>query len=181
MALENSQIVDWRSPNLGSLAHYFELFVTDCFQGMFIERAIGFRVGLIKARFCQVVLAQFLNEFNREGTVIFRSHWDVASLARVFYSLGVGDDADMEYWKSFVDGGHIGADFLAKAHTTLDTAARDGPLLNFCKLGHLGMMAVPFKGSGLANADFGKLIGSIAEDDRRPAPDTRLYSSLGRP
>ncbi len=41
-ALENSQKVDWRAPDLGSLAHYFELFVTDCFQGMFVERTIGF-------------------------------------------------------------------------------------------------------------------------------------------
>ena len=48
VALENSK-VDWRTPEFGSLAHYFELFVTDCFHGVFIERAIGFRVGLIKA------------------------------------------------------------------------------------------------------------------------------------
>jgi hypothetical protein len=99
VALENTKM-DWRAPDFGTLAHYFELFVTNCFQGIFIERAIAFRVGLIKARFCIAILAQFLDEFSRSGTVIFRSHWDVASLARVFYSLGVGDDADVEFWKS---------------------------------------------------------------------------------
>ena len=157
VALENSN-VDWRTPDFGSLAHYFDLFVTDCFQGMFVERAIGFRVGLIKARFCKAVLAQFLDEFNREGSVVFRSHWDVASLARIFYSLSVGSDADVEFWKSFVDGGPIGDILLAKTYTTLHMAKRDGPLLNFCRLGHLGMMAVPFEGSGLKDTDFQKLL-----------------------
>jgi hypothetical protein len=171
VALENSQKVDWRAPDFGSLAHYFELFVTDCFQGMFVERSIGFRVGLVKARFCKAVLAQFLDEFDREGTIIFRSHWDVASLARVLYSLGVGNDADVEFWKSFVDGGHIGPDFMARTHTILGTAARDGPLLNFCKLGHLGIMAVPFKGSGLEDADVNRLLDllqKMREDSRLP-------------
>jgi hypothetical protein len=168
VALEDSQEVDWRAPDFGSLAHYFELYVTDCFQGMFVERAIGFRVGLIKARFCRAILAQFLDEFHRKGTVVFRSHWDVASLARVFYSLGVGDDPDVEFWKSFVDGGPIGDELMTKTYTMLDMAERDGPLLNFCKLGQLGMMAVPFEGSGLTETDFGKLLDllqKMAEDE----------------
>jgi hypothetical protein len=170
VALEHSK-VDWRAPDFGTLAHYFELFVTNCFQGIFIERAMGFRVGLIKARFCNAILTQFLDEFSRSGTIIFRSHWDVASLARVFYSLGLGDDADVEFWKSFVDGGSIGPEFLAKAFTTLQTAERDGPLLNFCKLGQLGTMAVPFEGSGLKDADFEKLsdlMQKMTDDSRLP-------------
>jgi hypothetical protein len=170
VALETSK-VDWRAPNFGSLAHYFELFVTDRFRGMFIERAIAFRVGLIKARFCRAVLAQFLNEFKTEGTVIFRSHWDVAALARIFYSLGVSSDADVEFWKSFVDGGPVGVTQVAKTHTTLDTAKRDGPLLNFCKLGYLGLMAVPFKGSGLTDTDFKNLLAlmqKMTEDLQLP-------------
>jgi hypothetical protein len=157
VALENSK-VDWRAPDFGSLAHYFELFVTDCFQGIFIERATGFRVGLIKARFCKAVLSQFLDEFKSKGTVIFRSHWDVASLARVFYSLGVGEDTDVEFWKSFVDGGPVDPEFMAKTHKMLHKAEHDAPLLNFCKLGHLGMIAVPFEGSGLEDTDFEKLL-----------------------
>ena len=176
VALENSD-VDWRAPDFGSLAHYFELFVTDCFQGMFIERAIGFRVGLIKARFCRAVLAQFLDEFDREGTVIFRSHWDVASLARVFYSLSVGDDSDVKFWKSFVDGGSIGPEFMANTHRILCTARRDGPLLNFCRLGHLGLMAVPFKGSSLTDTDFRKLLDlmqKIKDDLSQPLTDASI-------
>jgi hypothetical protein len=184
VALENSHLVDWRAPDFGSLAHYFELFVTDCFQGMFVERAIGFRVGLIKARFCKAVLAQFLDEFIGEGTVVFRSHWDVASLARIVYSLGVGNEADMEFWKSFVDGGPIGAEFMAKAYTILDKAKRDGPLLNFCKLGHLAVMAVPFKGSGLQETDFKKLLDLQQKilDDSRPLAlaSTPVWEDLDR-
>jgi hypothetical protein len=185
VALEHSQKVDWRAPDFGSLAHYFELFVTDCFQGMFVERSIGFHVGLIKARFCRAILAQFLDEFDREGTVIFRSHWDVASLARVLYSLGVGSDADVEFWKSFVDGGHIGPEFMARTHAMLGTAARDGPLLNFCKLGHLGIMVVPFKGSGLEDTDVNKLLDllqKMREDPRLPLTlaSTPVWDDLRR-
>jgi hypothetical protein len=171
VALEKSHKVDFRTPDFGSLAHYFDVFVTDCFQGIFIERAIGFRVGLIKARFCNAVLAQFLDEFSLKGTVVFRSHWDVASLARVFYSLGVGGDAGVEFWKSFVDGGPIDEELMAKTFATLEVAKRDGPLLNLCRLGHLGMMAVPFEGSGLEEADFAKLLNlmqKMTEDSCLP-------------
>jgi len=184
LALGNSQKVDWRTPDLGPLAHHFELFVTDCFQGIFIERSIGFRVGLIKARFCNDVLAQFLEEFAREGTIIFRSQWDVASLARLFYSLRVGDDADVEFWQAFVDGGPIGVEFMARAHATLERAARDGPLLNFCKLGHLAIMAVPFEESGLEDTDLKKLLGlmkKMANGSHLPTlASTQVWEDLGR-
>jgi len=97
----------------------------------------------------------------------------------------VGNAADVEFWKSFVDGGPIGAEFMAKTHITLDTAARDGPLLNFCKLGHLGVMAVPFKGSGLEDTDFKKLLDllqKMMEDPRRPLTHaaTPVWEDLGR-
>jgi hypothetical protein len=83
VALENSQKVDWRAPDFGSLAHYFELFVVDCFQGMFVERAIGFRVGLIKARFCRAVLAQFLDEFIAKAPW-FSGHIGTSRLSREY-------------------------------------------------------------------------------------------------
>ncbi|KAH8995142.1 hypothetical protein EDB86DRAFT_2924391 [Lactarius hatsudake] len=177
--LENSPNVDWRSPELGSLAHYFELFVTDCFQGMFIERAIGFRVGLIKARFCKVVLTQFLDEFNHVGTVVFRSNWDVASLARVFYSLGVGTDEDVEFWKLFVDGGSIGAEFVAKTHTMLETACSRRLITKLLQTRTSwddggSFRRIKSTGYGLREA-----VGFSAKDDGRPTPDTRIYSSLG--
>ncbi|KAI9440907.1 hypothetical protein H4582DRAFT_2074701 [Lactarius indigo] len=181
--LDNSPNVDWRAPELGSLAHYFELFVTDCFEGVFIERSMAFRVGLIKARFCKAALAQFLDEFHRKGTVVFRSQWDVAFLARVFYSLGVGTDEDVEFWKSFVDGGPIGAEFMTKAHATLEMAARDGPLLNFCKLGHLGVMAVPFEGSSLQDIDFTKLLDllqKLMEHPRLTLASAPVWKELRR-
>jgi hypothetical protein len=158
IALEDSQKVDWRVPEFGPLAHHFELFVTSCFQGTFVSRATGFRVGLIKARFCKAVLAQFMHQANIEGSLVFRSQWDVAALARIFYTLGVGSEEDLEFWKQFVDGGQIGAEFMAKAHESLDMAVRDGSLLNFVKLGHLATTAVPSEGSGLEDAEFQKLV-----------------------
>ena len=153
------ELVKWTGehPTLDPRA-LFRIICHGFFQGMFIESAIAFRVSLIKARFCKAVLAQFVREFRHEDTVIFRSHWDVACLARVFYSLGVGDDADIKFWKLFVDGGLVGTALMAKTYTMLHKAERDGPLLNFCRLGRLGMMAVPFKGSGIKDTDFKKLL-----------------------
>jgi len=157
LALEDSDRVDRRAPHFGSLAQHFELFVTTCFQGTFVGRATGFRVGLIKLRFCKAVLAQFHREVDQEGAVSLRSQWDVAALARVFYTLEVGDDEDVKFWKSFTNGGHIAAEFMDKVREMLNIAIRDGPLLNFCKLGHLAATAVPFAGSGLGSADMEKL------------------------
>ena len=182
VALEKSQKVDLRTPDFGSLAHYFEVYVTDCLQGTFIERAIGFRVGLIKARFCNAILAQFLDEFGRKGTVVFRSHWDVASFARVFYSLGVGD---VEFWSSFVDGGPIGEVLIDNTYAALEVAQRDGPLLNFCRLVQVGMMAAPFDESGLKEADFEKLLDlmqKMVEDSPLPLiyASTSVWEELHR-
>ena len=148
-----------RVPEFGPLAHHFELFMTNCFQGTFVSRATGFRVGLIKSRFCKVVLTQFMHEVDIQGALAFRSQWDVAALARVFYTLGVGNEE--VFWKQFVDGGQIGAEFMAKAHGTLDMAVHDGPLLNFVKLGHLATTSLPFEGSGLEDGEFGKLVNLL--------------------
>ncbi|KAH9017220.1 hypothetical protein EDB85DRAFT_2017368 [Lactarius pseudohatsudake] len=65
----------------------------------------------------------------------------------------------------------------------LKTDARDGPLLNFCKLGHLGMMAVPFEGSSLRNTDFKKLLDllqKMTEDRRLTLASTPIWEDLGR-
>lgn len=80
VALENSD-VDRLAPEFGLLAHYLELFATDCFSRAcsFIERAIDFRVGLIKVRFCRAVLTQFLGEFIRESR---RQHGFLVTLGR---------------------------------------------------------------------------------------------------
>ena len=177
VALEGSQRVGLRTPEFGSLAHYFEVYVTDCFRGMFIERAIGFRVGLIKARFCNTILAQFLEEFDHKGALVFRSHWDVALLARVFYSLGVGDE--VVFWKLSVDGGPNGEELMTNTYATLEVAQRDGPLLNFCRLVGLGTMAVPFEGSGLVETDFEKLLDLMQEMTHdRPLPLIHASTSV---
>ena len=158
LALENSQNVDWRAPEFGSLGQHFEMFVAHGFQGTFIGRATSFRIGMIKVRFCRTLLAQFLKELNRNGTVVFRSQWDVAPLARLLKTLGIGGEDDTEFCKSFVDGGHVGTAFITKAHDMLKIAVRDGPLLNFCKLGRLAMTMVPFEGSDLNDLDVETLL-----------------------
>jgi hypothetical protein len=155
--LEDSQEVDWRAPEFGSLSNHFESFITHCFEGAFMGRATSFRVGIIKARFCKALLAQFWDDIDREGTVSFRSQWDVASLARLICHLGLRDKEDADFWDSYVNGGHIGADFAAKALGMIDMAARDGPLLIFCQLVHLAATAVPLNQSGLEPKDIEKV------------------------
>jgi hypothetical protein len=116
---------------------------------------------------------------------IFRSQWDVASLARLITILGLRDKEDAEFWDSYVNGGHIGADFTAKALEMIDMAARDGPLLIFCQLGHLAATAVPLNQSGLKRKDIEKvweLQMKVIEDKRLPlnrASDT-VWEALGQ-
>ena len=50
--LEDSQKADWRAPELRLLLQHFDLFITRCFQGAFMGRAISFRVDIIKAQTC---------------------------------------------------------------------------------------------------------------------------------
>ncbi len=184
-ALEDSQKVDWRAPEFGSLAQHFESFITHCFQGSFMGRATCFRVGLIRARFCKALLAQFQNDLNLEGTVSFRSQWDVASLARLICAIGVRDENDPEFWDSYVDGGHIGAELTAKARETAHITKRDGPLLIFCKLGHMAASAVPLALSDIEPKDIEEvweLQDKLIKDERLPldyAFDT-VWEELGQ-
>jgi hypothetical protein len=156
-SLENSTRVDWRAPEFGSLTQQFESFIAHCFQGSFMGRATSFRVSIIRARCSKVLLTQFYGDIEREGTIFFRSQWDVASLARLFWSLDIGNEKDAEFWKVYINGGDIGAEFTIKARETMDQAARDGPLLIFCKIGRLATMALPFHGSGLETKDLEKV------------------------
>jgi hypothetical protein len=180
--LEGSRKVDWRAPEFGSLAQSFESFIAHCFQDAFMERATSFRVGVIKARFCKALLAQFSNDIEREGTVSFRSQWDVASLARLICTLGLRDKEDAEFWNSYVNGGHIGADFTVKALEMINITERDGPLLIFCLLGHLVATAVPLDQSGLERKDIEKvweLQRKVIDEKGRPlnrSSDTAWYA-----
>jgi hypothetical protein len=154
--LEDSEKVDWRAPEFGSLSHHFESFIMHCFR--FIGRSTSFRIGILKARFCKALLAQFWNDIERDGTVSLRSQWDVASLARLICNLGSQDKEDAEFWNSYINGGYIGAVFTtAKALETIYITACDGPLLIFCQLGHLAAAAVPLNQSGLEPVDIEKV------------------------
>ncbi|KAH9169428.1 hypothetical protein EDB89DRAFT_1984967 [Lactarius sanguifluus] len=68
----------------------------------------------------------------------------------------------------------------------LGTAARDGPLLNFCRLGRLGVMAVPLKGSGLEDTDYFRklleLLQRMTDDIRLPlaVASPLVWEDLGR-
>ncbi|KAF8489959.1 hypothetical protein F5888DRAFT_1139544 [Russula emetica] len=170
--LEDSREVDWRAPEFGSLSQHVESFITHCFQGaFFMGRAASFRVGIIKARFCKALLAQFKDDIDREGTVSFRSQWDIASLARLICFLGFRDKEDAVFWDSYVNRGHIGEKFTAKALEMIDIAARDGPLLIFCQLGHLAVSAVPLNQSGLKPKEMEnvlKLQMKVIENKRLP-------------
>ena len=155
--LEDSEKMDWRAPEFGSLLQHFESFITHCFKGAFMGRGTSFRVSIIKARFCNGLLGQFKSDLEREGTLSFRSQWDVASLASVIKTLGLHDKKDAEFWNSYIDGGHIGAKFTTKALEAIDMATRDGPLLIFYQLGHLAASAVPLRQSGLDLKDIKKV------------------------
>ena len=156
--LEDSRTVDWRAPEFGSLWRHFESFITHGFQDAFMGRAASFRLGLIKARFCKVLLAQFWDDTGRDNVLSFRSQWDVASLAKVICYLGLRDEDDPEFWKSYINGGHLGAEFAAKALKMVKTIASDGPLLIFCQLGYLATSTRTSRHYGLEHKDILKIL-----------------------
>ena len=173
-SLENSTKVDWRAPEFGSLAQKFESFITHCFQDSFMRRATTFRVGLIRARCCKILLARVFDDIESEGTIFFRSQWDVAFLAKLFRSFDIGDEEDAEFWESYIHGGHVGPKFASKAREMFNRVAHDGPLLIFYRLGYLATTAIPLHGSDLSSVDLDKiweLQRSIMEDSRRPLWD----------
>jgi hypothetical protein len=153
LILEDSRKVDWRAPEFGSLWQHFESFITDGFQGAFMGRATSFRIGIIKARFCKVFLAQFC-----KNILSFRSQWDVASLARLINYLGLRDEDGPEFWNSYLKGGHVGAEFTTKALKMVNVIASDGPLSIFCQLGHLVTSTIPSHRSGLNRKDIEKVL-----------------------
>jgi hypothetical protein len=154
-----------------SLLQHFESFIVHCFQGAFIEKVTSFRVGIIKAQSCKALLAQLWNDHEREGIVSFRSQWDVASFARLIHTLGLRDKEDAEFWSSYVNGGHVGEDFRAKAQEMIKITACDGPLLIFCQLGHLAAAAVPLNQSGLESED----IERVWEPQKKAIEERRLH------
>ena len=164
-ALEDSRDVDWRAPEFGSLTQHFGHY----FQGAIMGRVTSFRVGLIKARFCNAILAQFWNDLDREGTLSFRSQWDVACFARLVDSHGLLDKEDAKFWDSYIDGGHM-ADFMGKAVEMIKIAECDGPLLIFYHLGLLTSAALPLDQSGLDVKD----IKSVLKLQKKVIKNKRL-------
>ena len=165
--LEDSQNVGWRSPEFGSLALHFESSQGSLIQETSMGRANSFRIGIIKARFCKALLAQFWDDLDREGTISFRSRWDVALLVRLIHILGLWDKNDADFWNynAYCVGGesrdYIGAEFPAeagsKAREMIYRTKCDGPLLILRFLGDLVAKAVPLKQSGLESEDIEKV------------------------
>ena len=158
--LEDSPKVDWRAPEFGSLWQHFESFITHGFQGAFMGRATSFRIGMIKARFCKVLLAQFWDDTIRKKVLSFRSQWDVASLAKLIHYLGLRHEnrEDAEFWKAYFNGGHIGAEFTTKALKMAKIVSGDGSLLIFCQLGHLATSTIASHHSGIKRKDIKKVL-----------------------
>jgi hypothetical protein len=151
-------------------------------------RATSFRVDIIKARFCNALLAQFSKDIKKEGTVSFRvrSQWDVASLARVFSTLGLRDKDEAEFRISDVHGSNIGGEFTAKALEVIDIT---GPLLIFCLLGGLILRAVPLDQSGVEPEDIKrvwelqrKVIDKERLRERLPlnSPSEKVWGNVGQ-
>ena len=185
LILEDSRKVDWRAPEFGSLWRHFESFITHGFQGAFMGRAASFRIGIIKARFCKILLAQFCDDIIHNNILSFRSQWDVASLAKLIHYLGLRDEDDPEFWNSCLKGGHIGADFTVKALKMVNIIAIDGPLSIFCQLGHLVTSTIPSRNSGLECKDIERVLelqDKLVEDERKPlnGASDKVWGDLDR-
>jgi hypothetical protein len=173
-ALENSIEIDWRAPEFGLLAQYFESFITHS-QGTFMARTTMFRVSTIKARICKALVSQFRDDLDRKDT-LSRSEWDAASLAMVLRMLEIGceEARDAEIWSSYINEGHAGPEVTPTYRRIIDEVARDGPLLIFCQLARLVTTAGPLNSSGLEEKD----LKSVFELQRNIVKGQRL--SLNR-
>jgi hypothetical protein len=168
--LEDSQEVDWRAPEFGSLWQHFESFITRGFPGAFMGRAASFRIIIINFRFCKILLTQFRDDIIRTKVLSFQSQWDVASLAKLIYYLGLRHE-DREFWKSYFNGGPIGEELTTKAHKMVNIITGDGPLSIFCRLGHLATSIIPYHHSGLGGKDIAKVLklqDKLKVDERLP-------------
>jgi hypothetical protein len=169
--LDNSPKVDWRAPEFGSLWERFESFITHDFQGAFMGRAASFRIGIIKARFCQVLLAQFWDDAFGKEVLPFPSQWDVASLTKIFRYLALQREDDSKFWNSYFNGGHIGEEFTDKAMEMIDIITSNGPLSIFCRLGYLATSTILSRHSGLERNDVVKVLelqDKLMMDQRPP-------------
>jgi hypothetical protein len=187
--LDDSQKVDWRAPEFVSLWHHFEPFITHGFQGEFMGRAACLLIGIIKAQFCKILLAQFWDDIIRRNVLSFRSQCDVASLLKLIDYLGLRDEDGPEFWNSHLNGGHhdIGSEFMTKALKMVNIISRDGTLLIFCQLGHLAISTM--RSHRFGQTDLTRYIWTISnlQDklmlDRRPpfygASDT-VWEDLDR-
>ena len=149
--LEDSREVDWRAPEFVSLWRHFKPFITHGFQGEFMGRAACFLIGIIKSRFCKILLAQFWDDIILKNALSFRSQCDIASLSNLIDYLGLRDEDDPGFWSSRLNGDHhdIGSEFTTKAVKMANIIARDGALLIFCQLGHLAISTIRSHPSGL--------------------------------
>ena len=185
--LEDSPRMDWQAPELGLLLQHLEFFMTYCFRGALLGRAISFqvRVGIIKARFCKASLAQLRDEIDRDGPICLRSRWDFASLARLISTLGLWDEEDAKLRNPYINRGCIGVNFTTTILEMIDIITRDGPLVIFCQLVHLVAMAAPLDQCRLGLMDIEgvwELQRKLVEDQRLPlylASDT-VWRELGR-
>jgi hypothetical protein len=162
--LEDSQEVDWRAPELGSLLQRFQSFITHCFPGALTGRTASFRARIIQVRLYKAILFQIRNDFKGNGVLLFRSQWDIALLSRLICFLGLRDNEDPEFWNSCVNGGYtvIGREFgtfNSRAHKMISAVTRDGPLLVFCIVGHLVVTAIPLNQSRIEVKDIVKVLG----------------------
>jgi hypothetical protein len=166
-ALEGSQKVDWRAPEFGSLWQHFESFITHDFQGAFMGQAASFRIGIIKARFCKVLLPRFWDDAIRKEVLSFPSQWDVAALTKLICYLDLRHEDDPEFWNSYFNGGHIGEEFTDKAVKMVDIITSDGPLSMFCRLGYLASSTISSHHSGPESKDIVLNLQKKWMEDRR--------------
>ena len=163
--------MDWRAVEFGSLWQHFESFITHDFEGAFMGRAASFRIGIIKARFCKVLLAQFWDDAIRKKVLSFPSQWDIVSLTKLISYLGLRHEDDSEFWNSYFNKGHIEEEFTDKAVKMVDIITSDGPLSMFCRLGYLASSTISSYHSDLGRKDIEKVFelqDKLMVDQRPP-------------
>ena len=147
--LKDSSKIPWHSRDFYFINIHLDNFWATAASNIFVRPVTHLRAAIAGAQVPHVFLAQFSIQRSR-GEPLVLSSLDV--LVRLMSVMGLGSQEDREY---FLSGRSTTYDpnVTDRAEATLSAILRDGPLLNFCRLGRWTFEVMLTKTSDVSSED----------------------------
>jgi hypothetical protein len=182
--LKDSSKIPWHSQDFYFLNIHLDKFWAVVLPSIFIRPVIHLRAAIAGAQVPHLFLAQFSIQRSR-GEPLVLSSFDV--LVRLISIMGLGGQEDRDY---FLSGSSSTYDpnMMVRAETILSEILRDGPLLNFCRLGRWTFEVMLSETSDVSSEDMKRplktlrrmLDPALAPGERSGRDVGRIRSSFGR-